>query len=68
MGAGERLGQLGGRGVGVFQMGEGVIDARWAGVGVGRMIGMLKPQFKSVFDSSTVQDFGTIAVKTAAAA
>jgi hypothetical protein len=39
MGAGERLGQLGGRGVGVFQMGEGVIDARWAGVGVGRMIG-----------------------------
>lgn len=38
------------------------------GIGVGRKIGMLKPQFKSVFDSSTVQDFGTIAVKTAAAA
>jgi len=38
------------------------------GIGVGRKIGMLKPQFKSVFDSSTKQDFGTIAVKTAAAA
>lgn len=38
------------------------------GVGVGRKIGMLKPQFKSVFDSNTKQDFGTIAVKTAAAA
>ncbi len=38
------------------------------GIGVGRKIGMLKPQFKSLFDSSTKQDFGTIAVKTAAAA
>lgn len=38
------------------------------GVGVGRKLGMLKPQFKSVFDSNTRQDFGTIAVKTAAAA
>lgn len=38
------------------------------GIGVGRKIGMLKPQFKSIPDSSTVEDFGTIAVKTAAAA
>lgn len=38
------------------------------GVGVGRKIGMLKPQFVSLTDSSTRQDFGTIAVKTAAAA
>lgn len=38
------------------------------GIGVGRKIGMLKPQFKSVYDSNTRQDFGTIAVKTAAAA
>jgi hypothetical protein len=38
------------------------------GIGVGRKIGMLKPQFKSLTDSSTRQDFGTIAVKTAAAA
>ncbi len=42
------------------------------GIGVGRKIGMLKPQFKSVHDlssgSPTRQDFGTIAVKTAAAA
>lgn len=38
------------------------------GIGVGRKIGMLKPQFKSVYDSNTRQDFGVIAVKTAAAA
>lgn len=42
------------------------------GIGVGRTIGMLKPQFKSLFDltagAPTRQDFGTIAVKTAAAA
>lgn len=38
------------------------------GIGAGRKIGMLKPQFKSVFDSNTAQDFGTIAIKTAAAA
>jgi N4-gp56 family major capsid protein len=42
------------------------------GIGVGRKIGMLKPQFKSVYDlssgSPTRQDFGTISVKTAAAA
>jgi len=37
-------------------------------VGAGRKIGMLKPQFKSIFDSNTRQDFGTIAIKTAAAA
>lgn len=38
------------------------------GIGVGRKVGMLKPAFKSIFDSNTRQDFGTIAVKTAAAA
>lgn len=38
------------------------------GIGVGRKIGMLKPQFNSIYDSMTRQDFGTIAVKTAAAA
>lgn len=42
------------------------------GVGVGRKIGMLKPQYKSIYDltagAPTRQDFGTIAVKTAAAA
>lgn len=38
------------------------------GVGVGRKIGMLKPQFKSIYDSDSREDFGTIAVKTAAAA
>ncbi len=38
------------------------------GVGVGRKIGMLKPQFKSIYDSNGREDFSTIAVKTAAAA
>ncbi|MCC6775636.1 MAG: N4-gp56 family major capsid protein [Hyphomicrobiales bacterium] len=38
------------------------------GIGFGRKIGMLKPQFKSVYDSNTRQDFGTIAIKTAASA
>lgn len=38
------------------------------GVAVGRKIGMLKPQFKSIYDSNAREDFGTIAVKTAAAA
>lgn len=38
------------------------------GIGVGRKIGMLKPQYKSIYDSNTRQDFGCIAVKTAAAA
>lgn len=36
------------------------------GIGVGRKIGMLKPQFKSFFDSNSREDFGTIAVKSAA--
>jgi len=38
------------------------------GIGIGRKIGMLKPQFKSIYDSNAREDFGTIAVKTAAAA
>lgn len=38
------------------------------GIGVGRKIGMLKPQFKSIYDSNAREDFGTIAIKTAAAA
>jgi N4-gp56 family major capsid protein len=37
------------------------------GVGVGRKVGMLKPQFKSIYDNGSREDFGTIAVKTAAA-
>mgnify|MGYP000140236988 CR=1 FL=1 len=38
------------------------------GMSVGRVIGMVKPQFKSIFDSSTKQDFGVISLYTAAAA
>ena len=38
------------------------------GIGAGRKIGMLKPQFKSIPDSNTREDFGVISIKTAAAA
>jgi hypothetical protein len=38
------------------------------GVAVGRKIGLLKPQFKSLDDGNTKQDFGVVSVKTAAAA
>lgn len=37
-------------------------------ISVGRMIGMLKPQFTSLEDSLTEQDFGVISLYTAAAA
>jgi N4-gp56 family major capsid protein len=39
-----------------------------SGIGYGRMLGMLKPQFKSQYDSQTLQDFGVLSIKTAAAA
>lgn len=38
------------------------------GMAVGRKIGMLKPQFKSIYDSNAREDFGVISVFTAAAA
>jgi N4-gp56 family major capsid protein len=38
------------------------------GMSVGRVVGLLKPQFQSIFDGRTKQDFGTIAWFTAAAA
>lgn len=37
------------------------------GIAVGRMIGMVKPQFTSLTDSSTKQDFGILSLYTAAA-
>lgn len=37
-------------------------------IGIGRIIGMLKPQFKSRYDSNTTEDYGIISLKTAAAA
>ncbi|KKK73406.1 hypothetical protein LCGC14_2894170, partial [marine sediment metagenome] len=38
------------------------------GLGVGRKIGMLKPQFRSIFDSDAIEDFAVMSLKTAAAA
>lgn len=38
------------------------------GMSVGRIIGMMKPQFQSIFDSRTRQDFGVVSWFTAAAA
>lgn len=37
-------------------------------VSIGRMFGMLKPQFLSIYDDNTRQDFGIISVYSAAAA
>lgn len=38
------------------------------GVGYGRKIGILKPQFKPLANSASREDYGTVALKTAAAA
>jgi N4-gp56 family major capsid protein len=38
------------------------------GMSVGRIIGLLKPQFQSIWDSRTKQDFGAISFFTAAGA
>lgn len=38
-----------------------------AGIGYGRMIGLLKPQYDSIYDGNTVQDFSLLQLKTAAA-
>lgn len=38
------------------------------GIGIGRVIGMLKPQWQSYFDNRTRQDFGVMSVYTAAGA
>lgn len=38
------------------------------GLGIGRIFGLLKPQWQSPADSYTTQDFGVVSVKTAAAA
>lgn len=36
---------------------------KW-GISIAMMFGLLKPQFKSVFDTNTVQDFGVISLNT----
>ena len=38
------------------------------GMGVGRVVGMVKPRYKSRFDSLTTQDFGVLSIYTAAGA
>ena len=38
------------------------------GIGIRNIFGTLKPQFKSKYDSNTTEDYGTVAIKTAAAA
>lgn len=38
------------------------------GIGVGRKIGMLKPQFQSLYDEGRREDFGVVSISTAAAA
>lgn len=36
-------------------------------IGIGRIIGMLKPQFKSRYDNQSKEDYGIVTIKTAAA-
>lgn len=36
-------------------------------IGIGRICGLLKPQYKSRYDANAVEDYGTVAIKTAAA-
>lgn len=38
------------------------------GMAIGRVFGLLKPQFKARHDANAVEDYGTVAIKTAAAA
>jgi N4-gp56 family major capsid protein len=65
---------MGAQGLGFARIGE----PAWAelgqrnygnrqGVGYGRMIGFLKPRFRSIYDGNATEDFGIIAIKTAAA-
>lgn len=51
----------------VFEESDNTDYKNRQGIGYGRMIGMLKPVFRSIYDSNTAQDFGAIAIKTAAA-
>lgn len=37
-------------------------------IGISRIVGLLKPQFKSKYDSNAKEDYGVVTVKTAAAA
>lgn len=37
-------------------------------IGIGRIFGMLKPQFKSRYDNNSREDYGVVSLKTAAAA
>lgn len=39
-----------------------------AGIGIGRIIGLLKPQYKSRYDSQSREDYSIVTLKTAAAA
>lgn len=39
-----------------------------AAIGIGRIIGLLKPQYKSRYDAQAVEDYGMVQLKTAAAA
>lgn len=38
------------------------------GIGYGRMVGLLKPQFRSIYDNNVSVDFSVLSLKTAAAA
>ena len=65
---------MGSQALGFARIGEPVFEEsdntdynNRSGIGYGRMIGLLKPQFRSIYDNDATEDFGTIALKTAAA-
>lgn len=59
--------QLGNKGDGWAESDNTDYGARPA-IGVGRIVGMLKPQYKSRYDANTAEDYGIVTIKTAAAA
>lgn len=68
---------LGAQALGFAQLGDGTPGMEESdntdyknrpAIGIHRIIGMLKPQFKSKYDSNTREDYGMVTIKTAAAA
>lgn len=65
---------IGAQGLGFARIGDAMWDeadqnnyGHAPGISYGRMVGLLKPQFRSIYDSNTSQDFGLLQLKTAAA-
>lgn len=60
------LAQLSGKSAG-WSEGDKTDHGNKSAIGIGRMFGLLKPQFKSRYDNQAREDFGIVSIKTAAA-